>query len=510
MDDYSRGLDMLRLAARAFAVMSAGIGYPVANASISTARVTLDIDSNRIEFQINPHFIHEMKDSDIAAVIAHETYHVLLGHLGEMVDLDSFPKRPVLIDAQECIINDGLPGNIGFTTIEGTYRGLERHAQDFSAFSTQEGYDFILNKLAEEDEKKDSQDDEDEKDGEGSSSSGAGNSSDSSDDDDSEGNDSGAGGSSDGAADKEPTNTSGSSAGDEADESNEDKACGGPTVTGANIDDMTDQEVADAVKKVLGEAVDNAIEELNAQGEAATPEIEQLLDDLKDAGVEVNNTPNLGNPNAPKDTFAKVDKLSGMNMKWVELLAIINPKLKDSGKPKFKDSWHAPRRRMLHSYPSVILPTRQRLDDPTKKGDSIPTFILALDMSGSIPERLLGDLASLAQSVPEELIRVFPITWSDNWRVFDPADPRKICARGGTRLESVYQYAEQVKREEGVDPYVLVITDGGFHVPASASAEQLKKKWYWMGIQPRDVATIKSVTRLHSDDSRVFSLKDFS
>lgn len=336
MDDYSRGLDMLRLASRAFSVAAAGIGYPVGNVNIPTAQVSVNLDLDRIQFEINPHFIHEMKDSEIAAVIAHEAYHVLLGHLGEMADRITFPKQKVLIDAQECIINDGLPGNVGFITPAGTFRGMERHNQDFSIFSTQEGYDFILNKLKEEEEDKA---DSDSDDGEGQ---------DSSSDSDDNSNSSGGSGSSDGDDNEQSEDgEGGGSAGDQ------DSSCGGPRITGEAADGMTDEELAEAVKKVLGKAADEAIEEMNSQGIDATPELEDMFEEMKDSGVEVTVTPNYGNPNA-KDSYTAVTHLTGMNMNWVELLSIINPKFKDTGRRKYKDSWHAPRRRMMNSYPDEI------------------------------------------------------------------------------------------------------------------------------------------------------------
>lgn len=592
MDDYSRGMTMLRFTARAFGTLAAGIGYPVAEPSIPTARVVANLDSGRVEFQINPHFIHDLKDSEIAAVIAHETYHVVLGHLGELIQTDRYKRHEILIDAQECIINDGLPGNVGFTTMAGTYRGLERHNQDFSIFTTQEGYDFILNKLQEEEQdgKGESGDDSNEKsNGEGDDSGSDSSDSDdagdqksskskSKDEDDSDADDQDTQGSSKGdqddaeaesGADQDDQATEGSGGDDESDgdadgsngdgddetgqddgdvddensdgagdadgddsdadgegndsgDSDGDDACNGPAVVGQAAEGMSPSEIAQAVKAILGQAVDGAIDEMNAQGVEATPEIEEMLDDLKDAGVTVSKQPNYGNPNADKSAFAVIDETSGMNVNWVELLAKINPELKQSGKPKSRDSWHQPRRRMIHSYPQVILPTRQRLDDPNKKkGDSIPTFIIALDMSGSIPERLLKDLAALAQSCPPNLIRSFPITWSDNFKVYDPERPREIVRRGGTRISSVYEYAEQVKREEGIDPYVLVITDGGFYMDDRYSSynrgpkmdrDQIKDKWYWMAIERNDLSTIRQVTQgwvKSEDDSRITYMRDF-
>jgi predicted metal-dependent peptidase len=510
MEDYARGLDMLRLASRAFAVVASGIGYPIANTSIPTAQVSVNLNSKKIEFEVNPHFIHKMKDSEIASVIAHETYHVLLGHLGEMADIDTFPKREILIDAQECIINDGLPGNVGFATPAGTFKGIERHNQDFSIFSTQEGYDFILQKQEEEEDSKDDDKDEDGEKSDSSQGSGSGSGSPSDEKDDSEG---GSGSSEKDDSDKgDDEDDADGGAGDENEDDadgDHDAACGGPQVTGDDLEDMSPEDIADAIKKVLGKAVDEAVQELNDQKVDATPELEEMIDNLKDAGVAVNNTPNYGNPQA-KDTFEVIDALSGVNLNWVELLKAINPDLKTSGRPKYRDAWHAPRRKMLHSYPQVVLPTRKRLDDPNeKKGDSLPTFIIALDMSGSIPTSLLKDLASLAQSIPTNKIKAFPITWSDNYRIFDVNQPNVICGRGGTRIGTVQDYADRVAKEEGVDPYVLVITDGGFYMPSNMDRAKVSSKWYWMAIQPGDVRMIANVTRDYATPERIFNMKDY-
>ena len=104
---------MLSLSSRAFSNMVQRLGYPISNEGIPTAQVQLNMDEQRIEFLINPNFIAELSDSDIAAVLAHEAYHVLLDHLSEMADEDTYPLRAILIDAQECIINDSLPSSVG-------------------------------------------------------------------------------------------------------------------------------------------------------------------------------------------------------------------------------------------------------------------------------------------------------------------------------------------------------------------------------------------------------------
>lgn len=520
MDDYSRGMEMLSLSGRAFANLAQGLGYPIANESIPTAQVQLNMDEQRIEFVINPNFIADLSDSDIAAVIAHETYHVLLDHLSEMADVDTYPLRKILIDAQECIINDSLPSSVGFETMDGTYKGMERHNQDFSNFTTQEGYDFILNKEKEEEEQKDSDQDQDQKpsedkdDSKDSSDKGDqdqpkdSSEDEKSDEDSDQDADAQAG---NGGASEEPGDADAQGGGQGG--AGADEPQGGDTVSGAPAEGchgvvITGEGSDDAKKvlKALGEAITKAVSGIDQND--LPMDIQDALDELRDNGGDI---PQPGySQGQPKDGFNKIDAYSELNVNWRELLQEINPKMKHSGRPKHKDSWHAPRRRMLHSYPNVILPTRVRLDDPnTKKGDSIPSFVIALDMSGSIPERLLGTLAAFARSVPEKLIKAFPITWSDGHKVFDPERPRDMVQRGGTTLSTVMTYVKKVEKETGTKPYVLVITDGAYYVPQEWDKAEIMERWYWMGIQSQDVNNILNSTGAWTTKERVFDLNKF-
>ena len=533
MDDYSRGMEMLSLSGRAFANLAQGLGYPIANEGIPTAQVQLNMDEKRIEFVINPNFIADLSDSDIAAVIAHETYHVLLDHLSEMADGDTYPLRNILIDAQECIINDSLPSSVGFETMDGTYKGMERHNQDFSNFTTQEGYDFILNKKQEEEDQKASDEDQekepsdgagdssdssaggdqekDEEKSEGSSKEkpdnessdepgededGAGGSPDESGDEDADGEaqGSGQGGVGDADSDGTPQDGPGTKSGAPA------EGCHGVVITGEGSGDP--QKVLEA----LGEAITNAVSGIDQND--LPMDVQDALDELRANGGDI---PQPGySQGQPKDGFNKIDAYADLNVKWRELLEEINPKMKHSGRPKHKDSWHAPRRRMLHSYPNVILPTRVRLDDPNaKKGDSIPSFVIALDMSGSIPKHLLGTLAAFARSVPEKLIKAFPITWSDGHKVFDPDNPRDMVHRGGTTISTVMTYVKKVEKETGTKPYVLVITDGAYDIPSGWNKAEIMERWYWMGIQSQDVQKIMNSTGAWTTKERVFDLNKF-
>ena len=532
MDDYSRGMEMLRLANRAFGGFVSSLGYPIANESIPTAQVQVNFGEERIEFHINPHFIHELRDSEIAAVLAHEGFHIALNHLTEIGDRVEYPEHSVLVDAQECIINDGLPGNIGFHTMAGTFKGLERHDQDFSLFSSREGYDFIMSQR-----QQDQQEDKDEQEQKSSGGSGEGDGSGNSEKSDKDPEGTGPGEEekdgddkkddeqdSTGSGDEEDSEQDGSAAGDDdsdgdqngdqdgdASQGGEAGSAGSAAGDGSGschgiviVGDEDGNVDLDKLKEIIKNTVTKAMGSIDTT---------QLPTDVQDALEELADeigTPQPGySLGQPKDGFQTIDRFSSMNVNWVQLLAEINPKLRDRGRPKHKDAWHAPRRRMLHSYPNVILPTSKRMDSPRGKGDSIPTFIIALDMSGSIPERLLTNLAAFAASVPPELIRAFPITWSDSFKIFDPERPREIVRRGGTTIQTVMNYANQVEKESKVRPYVLVITDGDYNIPYGWDKAEIMDKWYWMGIQAHDRSRIQRSTGAWTKPERIFNLGDF-
>lgn len=512
-EDYARGMDVLLAASPSFATIIRKLGVPSANENIPTAQVSLDINDRKILFEINPDYISSMADDSVAAVIAHEAYHVLLDHFDDLANRKDFPVQDAIVQALECIINDSLPGNVGVSTGPETFHGMEQFNQDFSYFSSQEGYDFIMSQRdAQDSSDEDSEGEPDSSDspadaGEGSggagrSSGGAGSSGsgekndEASDDKDSES----ASGDSDDS--DEDASGDGAASGDSSEDSNNESegasACGGITVVG---DDVTSKDIKDLISKAINEAISQVgVDDVPADVVEA---IEALSEDDE---MSINGIGwSIG---APRNAFSNLKQLGDANLKWVDLLAKINPKVKNSGKAKVKDSWHAPRARMSHMYPDILLPNTKRKEEPRGKGDSVPTFILALDMSGSIPTHLLKDLANLATSIPEKLIKAFPITWSDSYRVFDPERPNQIVSRGGTNLNSIWRYAETIAAKTGKDPYVLVITDGQFGIPGNMTEKVLREKWYWMGIQPRDMSKLKQHgTKVPHD--RIFNLADY-
>lgn len=218
-------------------------------------------------------------------------------------------------------------------------------------------------------------------------------------------------------------------------------------------------------------------------------------------------------PGGTSFSFGDVSKsamrsdMSTERVNWQELLAKVNPKVLDSGikKENRKTNWTKNNRRMGSVYPNVILPvTEPQKPKGDDKGESLPTFIIALDLSYSIPRELVKDLQNLLEDIPSNLIRAFPCTWSDDLVVYD--ENKEVCKSYGTNIRLVVDYAKQIKQETSVYPYVLVITDGHFfdHLPNLISQE-LIKKWFIMAIETKDFDKCADQV----GDENTYFLKDF-
>lgn len=546
-DDYTRGFEILSISAEVFARLSQSIGQPMPNKDIPTACVSFDPVQKVIRFEMNPDYISKLSDEEVGAVISHETYHVLLNHFSDLPDRKKYPNLKALIHAQECIINDGLFGNVGLDLPKGVLSGPEMYQKDFSLFSTKEGYDFIVGDQppAEEssqgenseqgsgDSKSDSSnsgsssnsDDEDTSDEKNSSggsspdddsdaqdesekdesskgdsdseeskdnSQGESSDSDDSESDDSEGSDD----SSDGDAEGDPEDSDG--------DSPTDHMCGGVNVS---------EEDLQAFKDAVSDAINSAMSGVSPDEVPSnvTDTIEAIA---HEEGMSINSSGWSVGP-VDKSTEFLTQSHSGLDLKWEDLLARINPKIKSTGRPRQKESWHAPRRKMIGSYPEVILPTYRRKEDPENKGDSVPMVILALDMSYSIPDYLIKKLASLADSIPSDIIKPHPVTWSNSVLFFDTST-RRIVKRSGTNIDNVYDYADKIEKDTKTKPYVLVITDGDcnfgghdYSLPSRMDRKRVAERWFWMATEPKYVGMIRKNFGSYSPDKNIYSIADF-
>jgi hypothetical protein len=579
LEDYNRGFEMLSLSAEVFARLSQRIGRPTPNKDIPTARVSFDKASKTILFEMNPDYIAKLSDEEIGAVISHENFHVLLDHFADLPDRKKYPNLQALIHAQECIINDALFGNVGLSLPEGVFSGPEMYQKDFSLFSTKEGYDFIMgddqpeesdsvgdpsesssnssssssdpsdssqsgqtgdstdendsktdqtpsgddsSKEEKESDKTDEKNDgasepsdqKEDSDGSGDSDSEDFTDGDSSDNDDASSDDSeNSESDSDGSDDSDQQDGSGDPNSDEDDSPNENDSsdthedqhmCGGIEISEEDIQDFKD---------ALSDAINSAMKDIAADSvpNYVTDAIEAIS---HEEGMSINASDwSIGA--VDKSTEFLSQSGSDLDLNWKALLARINPKINSAGRPRQKESWHAPRRKMIASYPEVILPTYRRMDDPENKGDSVPVFILALDMSYSIPEYLIQKLASLADSIPKDIIRPYPVTWSNDVLPFD-TETRRIVRRSGTNIDNVYEYAQKLEKETKTKPYVLVITDGdcnfGGHdsmLPSRMDRKLVADRWFWMATEPKKLSLIRKNFGGYSAPDKIYSIADF-
>lgn len=456
MEDYQRGMDHLDMVSPIFAKFVRGMGLPIANPDIPTARVVWDEMSKRISFEMSPDFTATLDDESMAAAMAHETYHVLLDHLKEVRDRNQYPQAKVLQIAHECIINDGLQGNVGVSLPHGFWSGVEKFQQDFSYFSTKQAYDFILNQEQDNSGDGDSEADGEEGDGSGGQSSSDGSSSDSSE--------------------------SGSGT----------QGCGGFEFKDMNPDDL--KNFQDAVKKIFKAVVDDV-------------GVDNMPDELADMAEEVLGS--AAGRGTHSTMFHAPDRTANMELDWAEILTIINPRINSRGKTMPKETWRRVPRRLTSIYPEVILPERKtQLDDPFRKGKEIPTFVVALDLSYSIPRELVNTLMKLVESVPTDIISPRAVTWSDDVEEYD--ERKRIVRPGGTHIDNVYRYAKKVAEEIGSDPYVLVITDGQCNFGNHVNKDYLQERWFWCAIQPQDEYAIKTnfVYAGHANERYVYKLSD--
>jgi len=478
--DYMRGLDALYDYAPYFYRIMRFLGIPAENPQIATAQVSYDPYQKKILFEINPALISDMDDEQVGFVIAHEAYHVLLRHLMEIQDTQDYPDQGTLIIAHEAIVNDTVQNVLGLDAPAMDIIFGDKYGADFSGFSTREAYDWIH---------QDSENDDSGSDGDDESQDNENDSDGNNNDDTSQGQGTG----------------NSSSANSPDDSENLPHACGGVVVPEGYEDDF--------MKAVAG-SLGDAIQDIKSENEDIPDEMLDALEDLGDSmGIDITKGYGIGSNNG--SMFA--GKMDDMNLDWKMLIAEINPKVMTSGGPKYKDSWTSPNRRMISVYPKVIVPNRVRKKDSGDTGDETPTFILALDMSYSIPEYLIDGLANLADTVPDKFVKVLPITWADSVLEFD-TQKKRIINRGGTNINGVWDYSQKVKKQIGHEPYVFVITDGEcefdsrYYYTASWNNKDNKTVndyWYWGAIDSRSVNSIKNRMRNQVDPSKIYRVDDF-
>lgn len=178
---------------------------------------------------------------------------------------------------------------------------------------------------------------------------------------------------------------------------------------------------------------------------------------------------------------------------WARLLRDIDPRIASAGSKRgalagrrTRATFARPSRKFAWAYPRMVLPSRIA-STPEDEGDSLPTIILAVDQSGSIPASAVEDSMALAATVPRHAARFIVCRWSDHLDEIEdlrPGAPVPVFWRGGSTLfHLVVEFAERVKRERtgGRDPYVITVTDGVF-TPISSAPTIPREHFHWIRV----------------------------
>lgn len=431
VDDYARGLNALGEYSRPFHSLALSLGVPVEDSGEGvTAFVSFNADEKRVEFHMNPDFIHPMEDEQIGYLIAHETYHVILSHLQEKMS-GEYENASALGIAHECLVNDSVDAVIGLDSPEGGVHGMEMFGTDFSILSTREGYEVVLAAQGE----------------------------------DADGSVSGVSESADGDGGNVVSDGDEGSEGDLASP----VMCSGVTVA---------PEDAAALQDVVIKGIIAA----DAYDDGDVPT--QIADAISDIDPSLSGGFSLGKGEG-SESLGIVDDI---NLNWKELLALINPKIMSGGSKPKKTTWNRPRRTAMGVYPDMVLPVMSASSKRDDDGNEVPAVILALDLSYSIPDRFIQGLKSMAATMPDDLFRKFPVTWSDTLIEFDESE--RVCGRFGTNVGLVWEYAKKIEHKCGVTPYVVVITDGVFKMNDEMmtweNTDEISQRWFWGRIPQGD------------------------
>lgn len=479
------------------------MGSPEIDYDCHTAYVTLNPSApSGFSFRVNPDFVASCSTVELAGVLAHETMHVLLNHL---TMVENFSDANKLNIATDCIINDYLT-DAGFTLVDGVMRGENIVGFNCALSEVYDVYHAIKDDVSNDEANNNSSDEATNADTDSNADADADADADANDNFETEN----ASGSEDvsshdsnsDAKDSSENSSEGKDA--NSNESNSPSACGfAERAVKALEDALNDGYNADDLTSQITRAASAAVGDL-------------MPEDLKEDKGAAKTDPSSG-PGTGFQSEAEYAKDNNLSLKWVELLKEINPDfLKKKGKftPKRRVSYHAPRRKIAAYYPQIILPNYRTLPDPEeKKGDFLPTLVLALDTSSSIPRHLVQTMTSLASSIPADAIHVKCCTFSTRYVEYDITSSSNKIANGGTCFSAVERFIQEtVITEDGKYPSaVVVLTDGEAYFDGiKPTSDQLQNNWLWLDVKEHSYSSYWwSKIRSLSGSSRVKKLKEF-
>jgi hypothetical protein len=245
-----------------------------------------------------------------------------------------------------------------------------------------------------------------------------------------------------------------------------------------NHDWMLDPDWAEK----MAEAIDKLNDEMDKQGKLPQDVRDKMDEELggeTEAQKALNNSMRHGSEEGNMREF--VEK-HGMSMAWVKLLKEVDPMMfKEPGVgPPPRAEWHK-RPRKLGAFRDVNLPVYGTSKNQEKRSKEKKCIVLALDYSGSCGPDDADKFASLAKSIPQDRVKVLACTFTTTWKNHDLENPLG-GGSGGTDFNAIADFIEQEVRPELKGEYptaVVVITDGQApfsNAPQGKEAES----WLWL------------------------------
>lgn len=126
---YQEILEKLSIEGNYIAIQMCRLGFPEESKQIKTACVAWDEGKKKVKFLFNKKFSETLNDEELQFVIAHESIHLLNGHVSllkaKIEEMEKFNKSPIEIIkfqrkfniAADCVVNDSLVNLYGFPKV---------------------------------------------------------------------------------------------------------------------------------------------------------------------------------------------------------------------------------------------------------------------------------------------------------------------------------------------------------------------------------------------------------
>jgi len=429
LENYKLGLETLYLFSDSCGKLVHAMGKPVFVNDGKRAYVMLN-DENKIVFCLDePYFSGLDYDEDMAFVLLHEALHVAWNHLRE-IGMDKYDNKKVLTFAHEVLINDSISKLSGLTLPD-----MDGPTGTYVTGPEMFNHDFygMTTQQAYDYILNNAPEDMDLSDA--------------------------------GACEIVISGSGG------------DLGSGTSDGDGDGLDDLMDA----VIKAIQGE--------FNGDGDEASSIVGVGSDIASEIIGKGTSTSTKGNTSfdAPE-----ID----LEFDFIKLLEQINPDVRNAlggkGIDDYVTDWTAPRHSMRAYYPDIIIPRVKRAGaDGDSLDDKSTNLLFATDQSGSIPKKYVDISSNLLTKVPDDIFTPHMALWAGKCVEYVPGQITHDSIGYGTEIMSVYRYARKMY-EDGLDPYVVVFTDGDYYWDSTIDVEWIKSRWYFVAYQDSDVNSILS------------------